>query len=34
MTSKFMFGALGILAVYMAIMVAPDLRRYMRLRAM
>jgi hypothetical protein len=34
MTSKIFFGAIGIVAVYMAIMVAPDVRRYLRLRAM
>jgi hypothetical protein len=34
MTSKIIFGALGIFAVYMAVMVAPDVRRYLRLRAM
>jgi hypothetical protein len=34
MTSKIIFGALGLFAVYMAIMVTPDVRRYLRLRAM
>jgi hypothetical protein len=34
MTSKIIFGALGILAVYMAILVGPDVRRYLRMRAM
>ncbi len=32
--SKIFFGALGIMAVYMAVLVGPDFRRYMRIRAM
>jgi hypothetical protein len=34
MTSKIIFGAIGLLAVYVAILVAPDVRRYLRIRAM
>lgn len=34
MVSKIVFGALGLLAVAVAIAVAPDLRRYMKMRAM
>jgi hypothetical protein len=34
MTSKILFGAIGILAVYVAILVAPDVRRYLRIREM
>jgi hypothetical protein len=34
MTSKIIFGAIGIFAIYVAILVAPDVRRYLRIRAM
>jgi hypothetical protein len=34
MTSKIIFGAIGLLAVYVAMLVAPDVRRYLRIRAM
>jgi hypothetical protein len=34
MASKIMFGALGLLIVAVAFSVAPDLRRYLRMRAM
>jgi hypothetical protein len=34
MTSKIILGALGIIAVYMAIVIAPDVRRYLRMRSM
>jgi hypothetical protein len=34
MTSKIILGAVGILAIYMAILVGPDVRRYLRMRAM
>jgi hypothetical protein len=34
MTSKIVLGVLGIFAVYMAIVVAPDVRRYLRMRSM
>jgi hypothetical protein len=34
MTSKIIFGALGLLVVAVAIAVGPDLRRYLKMRAM
>jgi hypothetical protein len=32
--SKIILGAIGLLAIAVAITVAPDLRRYMKIRAM
>jgi hypothetical protein len=34
MTSKILLGALGLLVIATAVAVAPDLRRYMKIRAM
>jgi hypothetical protein len=34
MTSKILLGALGLLVIAAAFAVAPDLRRYMKIRAM
>jgi hypothetical protein len=34
MTSKIFLGALSAFAVYVAIVVSPDVRRYLRIRAM
>jgi hypothetical protein len=34
MTSKILLGALGLLVIAAAVVVAPDLRRYMKIRAM
>jgi hypothetical protein len=34
MASKIIVGVLSILGVYIAIVVAPDVRRYLRIRAM
>lgn len=34
MTSKIFLGALSALAVYVAIVISPDVRRYLRIRAM
>jgi hypothetical protein len=34
MASKILLGAIGLLAIAVAITMAPDLRRYMKIRAM
>jgi hypothetical protein len=34
MTGKFVLGALGLLLIGLAVTVAPDLRRYLKIRAM
>jgi hypothetical protein len=34
MNGKFVLGALGLLLLGLAVTVAPDLRRYLRIRAM
>jgi hypothetical protein len=34
MTSKIIFGTLGLLVIMAAVAVAPDLRRYLKIRAM
>jgi hypothetical protein len=34
MSGKFVLGALGLLLIGLAVTVAPDLRRYLRIRAM
>jgi hypothetical protein len=34
MTSKILLSALGLLVIAAAVAVAPDLRRYMKIRAM
>lgn len=34
MTSKILLGALGLLVIAAAVAVAPDLRKYMKIRAM
>jgi hypothetical protein len=34
MTSKLILGALGLLVIAAAVVIAPDLRRYMKIRAM
>jgi hypothetical protein len=34
MTAKILLGALGLLVIAAAVAVAPDLRRYMKIRAM
>jgi hypothetical protein len=34
MTSKILLGAIGLLVIAAAVVVAPDLRRYMKIRAM
>ena len=34
MTSKIILGALGLLVIAAAVAVAPDVRRYLKIRAM
>jgi hypothetical protein len=34
MTDKLMFGALGLAAIILAIMLAPDIKRYIRISTM
>jgi hypothetical protein len=34
MTRKFVLGALGLLLIGLAVTVAPDVRRYLKIRAM
>ena len=34
MNAKFLFGALGLLLIGVAVAVAPDLQRYLKIRAM
>jgi hypothetical protein len=34
MISKIVYGALGLFMVYAAFAIAPDLRRYLKIRAM
>ena len=34
MNGKFVLGALGLLLIGLAVTVAPDLRRYLKIRAM